>query len=96
MTKHAEEPILLITDGFGRYIPQMWADGFTPEEAAKYGISQWAIEQCQAGPDAEHYWEAWDDVLNSATLTDGRGTVWHLYQDGDLWQVPAGWEWPEH
>ena len=90
-----EEPILLISDGFGCYIPQMWAEGFTPEEAAKFNIPWWCIEQCQAGPDSEHYWDAWNGVLDNATLTDDRGQVWYLHQDGDLWQVPEGWEWPE-
>lgn len=26
-------------------------------------------------------------------LADHHGTTWGLYQDGDLWEVPEGYEW---
>lgn len=53
------------------------------------------LAACQDGPDNNGYWEAWNNILNNAEHTDSQGVVWRLYQDGDLWEVPDGYDWPE-
>ncbi len=39
-------------------------------------------------PDAELYWEMWDEVLNNFWFKDKTGTKYLLYQNQDLWAVP--------
>ena len=36
-------------------------------------------------PDDDYYWEAWDWILGHAKYTDKDGSVYRLWQDGDLW-----------
>lgn len=82
--KHAT---LLVDAAHGIYVPQYFAQT-TPRDLLS-GVSEqdWLI--LEAGPDHEWYWEAWDDVLSNAVITDDDGTVYYLYQDGDLWLVPS-------
>lgn len=73
---------LLISDHTGIYIPQHFATNMDLDQWS--GLNKEDIDILQAGPDHEWYWEAWDNVLGSASiLLDGK--VWHLSQDGDLW-----------
>jgi hypothetical protein len=75
--------ILLITDGFGIYIPKMFAiayEGKLPDEDT--------LNILRAGPDSEDYWDAWEDVLNVVKV-DFDGKMYDLYQAGDLWAVPC-------
>lgn len=95
MTYASPEPRLVLLDSHGVYIPQLWCAGITADEAAQIGVSLWAIETCQQGPDADSYWDAWIEILDSATMTDDAGTVWRLWQDGDLWELPDGFEFPD-
>lgn len=78
------ESELLITDGFGIYIPQNFAERITAKE---WDISAEDESILLQGPDHEHYWEVWDDVLSNARFVDHAGNTWHLYQDGDLYAV---------
>ena len=43
---------------------------------AVQGVAESQWAVLESGPDTEWYWETWDDVL---------------WQDGDLWCVPADW-----
>jgi hypothetical protein len=70
---------LIISDANGIYIPKIFADGYEWE-----GISEEDRTILRSGPEHEHYWEAWDDVIASARFTDQYGYTWQLYQDGDL------------
>lgn len=74
--------LLLLSDNRGTYIPQHFAQEFVLE---KFGIAEDDddIAILLEGRDHEHYWEAWDAVLEKAKTYDG-GT---LHQDGDLWLV---------
>jgi hypothetical protein len=71
---------LLLSDSRGIYIPRDWAtycqdmDNVTAED----------MEILKTGPEHEHYWEAWNDVLQNA-FSVVNGKVWRLWQDGDLW-----------
>jgi hypothetical protein len=76
------EPNLVLSDSHGIYIPQMYCVDFKD------------VQICQAGPDHEWYWEAWQSILDDAHIVSD-GITWRLHQDGDLWEVPDGYEWPE-
>lgn len=89
------EPTLLLLDTNGVYIPQLFCDNTDEVCAKEANISFEDVQICQAGPDHEWYWEAWDSILNDFKYTDTQGVVWRLHQDGDLWEVPDGYEWPE-
>ncbi len=76
---------LLLNDSHGIYIPQIFAE-------FDHSIRSWNIDSddvdltiLRNGPDAEHYWEAWESILGRASFADSKGNVWHIYQDGDLW-----------
>ena len=88
------EPTLVLSDGHGIYIPQLWCQGIDQAEADMLGIRLDDVKVRQADPDHEWYWEAWQAILDSASIVSD-GVRWHLYQDGDLWEVPEGYEWPE-
>lgn len=89
------EPVLVLNDGHGIYIPKMWCSDISESDCERLGITWWAVQQCQAGPDAEHYWDAWNDILCNCQMTDDKGVTWRLHQDGDLWEVADGYEWPD-
>jgi len=82
---------LLFSDALGIYIPKAFAEACYRAEELSCG-SEWEgatdedIEILLAGPDHEHYWEAWDMVLQNATITIGEITF-GLWQDGDLFAV---------
>ena len=83
---------LLCDSHHGIYIPQIMIRGLVDADWA--GVPDWCVPVLGAGPDAELYWDAWEQVLDHATFTDADGSVWYLWQDGDLWAVPAN-EWFE-
>jgi hypothetical protein len=89
------EPCLVCADVWGIYIPQLWCDGIAEADCAPIGIDWRDVQTCQAGPDADWYWEAWQSILDSAAMTDDTGTTWRLYPDGDLWEVPDGFTFGE-
>lgn len=70
---------LLASDSLGIYIPQHFAESIDLSQV-KY-VTQDQIDILLSGPDHEHYWDVWDEVLSNAETTDG-GV---FYQDGDLW-----------
>jgi len=60
---------------FGRIVKAgMSWEGHDPE----------SIETLLEGPEAEYYWEAWQDVIDNVTFVDSKGNHWYLWQDGDL------------
>ena len=75
---------LLFTDSHGVYIPFAFING--------YDLSLWSniddedVRDIREGVEAEHYWDAWQNLLDNAELVNN-GNVWKLYQDGDLWAV---------
>lgn len=76
----------------GIYIPRDFAQCFIDRDKSVSGVNAetWAI--LESGPDHELYWDAWSAVLDNATVTDTDGTVYRLWQDGDLWLVEDGAE----
>ena len=82
---------LFLSDARGVYIPRDFAQSIKRECVT--GISEEDYAILESGPDHEWYWEAWDDVLNNAVVTDPKsGTVYTVYQDGDCWLVEQGAE----
>ena len=87
------EPILLLSDARGIYIPHDF--GQIIDRARVSGISRddWSVLDLGPNPESDDYWEVWNDVLNDATVVDDRGHEYTLHQDGDLWLIPRGMEW---
>jgi hypothetical protein len=57
------------------------------------GVDYKDVESCQAGPDHEWYWEAWDIILNSCKHSYDDGVTWRLIKTV-IYEVPDGYEWP--
>lgn len=97
MTKqHEQEPVLLVTDGVGIYLPQEWAVEHQMTAVMDWGIDGTDLMILLDGPEREEYWDAWDDVLRDAEYTDKDGITWTLYHDGDLWAIPEGFDFEAH
>lgn len=84
-----ENSICYADSARGIFIPQFFAESIRRELVQNVTDEDWTI--LESGPDHEQYWDTWDDVTSSAILTDDFGDTWTLYQDGDLWLVPANW-----
>lgn len=75
---------LLLSDARGQYIPR---DFVTDFDLTKWeGISQEDAE-IRADPEHEWYWDAWANILDTATFTDQDGREFILYHGGDLWAL---------
>jgi len=86
-----------LNDARGIYIPRDFAKSFADRGKSVQGVSAEDWEILDAGPDHYHYWDAWEDVLNNATVTDHvTGITYTLHQDGDLWLVPDGMVWTDN
>ena len=74
---------LLIDGNRGIYIPQNFYNNFD--------FHSWCLKREDfkelASLDNEHYWDAWDDLLNQAKHIDDEGKTWYLEQDDDLFAV---------
>lgn len=90
-----KEPNLILTDSHGIYIPQMFCSDADEVWAEDTKVNYADVRICQQGPDHDLYWQSWEMILDNCERTDKDGTVWRLYQDGDLWEVPDGFEWPD-
>ena len=79
------ETVLILCDSaHGQYIPQIMIERLL--DAGWKGISEEDAQTLRNGPGEEWYWEAWENVLNNATL-ELDGITWTLWQDGDLFAV---------
>jgi hypothetical protein len=85
---------LYLSDARGVYIPRDFANDTKPECIS--GIESDTLDILKAGPDHEQYWDAWQEVLDGATLTDPvTGVAYTVYQDGDCWLIPKGMQWDD-
>ncbi len=91
MTK--PDPVLFLDDHRGIYIPRDFVESIVPE--ALSGVDPENIEILKEGPDHEWYWEAWEDVMSKAVVTDKAGFKYSIYQDGACWLIPDGMEWSD-
>lgn len=81
-----EESILFADSARGVYIPQHFAESIQRDLVTGVTEDDWRI--LEAGPEDELYWEAWNDVEQSAVVHAPEGVDYYLYQDDDLWLVP--------
>lgn len=90
MSKQTEDTIACILDGCrGIYLPQAFAECF---DCDAWGVSAENQEILLEGPDHDEYWDAWDEVIQTARYTDDAGYGWYLYQDGDLFACRDDYE----
>jgi len=89
------EPYLLIPDACGIYIPKNFANIFAERVFKITGVEAetWGI--LEAGPDHEHYWEAWEEVERDAVVTGLNGQEYFVHHINDCWLIPKGMEWDE-
>lgn len=85
--------ILLLADDRGIYIPHEFARAIKEECLLNVDASD--IDVLRFGPEHEHYWDAWDSVIQSAIVIDDEGKRYHVWQDGDCWLVPVDADWSE-
>ena len=92
MTK--PQPVLYLDSARGIYIPRDFAQSFA---STKYisGVSNTDLEILEEGPNGALYWDVWTDVLDNAIITGDDGIPYLLFQDNDLWLIPAGMEWSD-
>ena len=82
--------ILILSDARGIYIPRDFVTDNYNEIACDHCLAwgldpdSWCVTTC-ANPEADGYWDAWDEILNNARYVDANGDVFTLYQEGDLW-----------
>jgi len=89
------EMMLWLSDSRGVYIPKAFADSFIDRSKHVSGVDAGQWETLEAGPDHQEYWETWQEVCDSAVITDENGHEYFIHQDGDCWLVPKGMEWNE-
>ena len=77
---------LLVDSASGVYVPQRFAEVIKRDCVT--GVSDEDYKVLEAGPEHEHYWDAWADVLDNAAVNCPKLGKCYLYQDGDLWIVP--------
>lgn len=85
---------LYLDEHRGIYIPQVFAR-ITKHECVD-GVRGEVWAALEAGPDHDLYWDAWQEVLDNATLTDPKTNVrYTVYQNGTCWLIPEGMEWDD-
>lgn len=84
---------LYASDARGIFIPQYFAQSVHREYVRNVSDEEWEI--LEAGPEHEHYWDAWADVTSGAQIEAPDGRKGFLWQDGDLWIV-WGEDDPDH
>jgi hypothetical protein len=86
------EPILLIDENQGVYIPKVFCEQCNPDNS----FWVWDYEndgEILLNPEHELYWEVWDEILNNAFYHNPDENIkYTLYHNGDLWLIPEGYE----
>lgn len=77
--------VILADECHGINCPKVALEGLT----CKHNISDEDIEIISQ-PDHAHYWDTWDELLNSAVLELEDGTKYTLYQDGTVYALIEG------
>lgn len=73
----------LVPSADGVYVPKSFVECY---DYRYWGVSEEDAKILLEGPEHELYWEAWHDVLGSASY-EKDGVTYTLYQDGDLFAV---------
>lgn len=83
---------LLIDGNQGIYIPQQFARHYG-QFMLKEGMKE-ERDILLNGPDDPEYWYAWQDVVETLTISIG-GEKFVLYEESDLWLMAENEEIPE-
>jgi hypothetical protein len=76
----------LVADRVGRYIPQRFMEQFEDNIINRDDLNEDDVQTVLEGPEAEFYWEAWDNLLNQVRVEiDGSKHV--IAQNGDLFAI---------
>lgn len=84
---------LILSDARGIYIPRDFLtndyEEVDMEYCAAWGLTEENMEHWidATNPDSDNYWESWEWVINNAAWREDDGSVFRLYQDGDLWAL---------
>lgn len=85
--------VLILSDSRGIYIPRDFIcddnNEISIEHCRVWGLNETNEHQWRdaASPESEHYWDAWEWVLNNAKYITKDGDVYHLHHDGDLFGI---------
>ena len=81
MTDNAE---LLINSGYGKYIPQLFAEQYADTLGIELTDNDRAVLS-----DTEHsdYWEVWFDLIDNTTVMFNH-TEHAIYHSEDVWLIP--------
>lgn len=74
---------LLVDSAKGIYIPQYFVKHYILDRYNMENVDPESITSCLNGPDDEHYWESWADILVNTTF-ECEGKTYYLHHDGDL------------
>lgn len=85
------EPMLLIDESHGIYIPAIFIKNFNPE-TGNWNYDYESYKKDLSSPENEFYWETWQDLLDNAKFTDQDNVTYYLYEAGDIWLVPEGYD----
>lgn len=84
---------LLLDSNRGVYIPQNFCTNFDltkwnniRQHCIDIILSKDEHDNLQSPYEIEGYWDAWQEILDSATFVEN-GNTWYLSQDGDLWAM---------
>lgn len=92
------QPELLVNDAHGIYIAQSFCQAYSAYITNMDKVKE-DFDICLDGPDNEYYWDAWENLLNNIEFTNDNGdkyTIGNLGENGDLWAIPEGYEYPEY
>lgn len=93
-----KEPELLVNSAHGVYIAQIFCEKYSTYITNMNKVKE-NFDTCLLGPDNEFYFEAWEILLNNVEFTNDRKekcTIGNITDDGDLWAIPEGYEYPEY
>jgi hypothetical protein len=90
------EPICFLSDARGIYLPQSFARAWEDRTVSVANVSDDDWAALEAGPEHREYWDAWQEVCDSAIVTDINGVKFFLdQQDGGLFLIPQGMTWDD-
>lgn len=78
-----ENAVLAVDSHHGIYQPKFFVEHYRQFIT---GVDEDTLSEL-ANPDNEHYWEAWETVVDNCTVTID-GNQYSIYQDNDVWLVP--------
>lgn len=88
-----DDVLVWLDSGRGQYLPKAFAECWKDRDATVKGVHSEDWQILEKGPEHEHYWEAFDSVLDHAKchLDEGKPYIPFLTDNGDLLLVRQGW-----